>query len=293
VPVEQARILQRRVDAAARRRLLVQRVIRDPGHCGFTSTEWEASLEALIRWVEHAVRPRGNDVLVRRLGDLHRRFELNPRPGTPEADAVPGAPRRVTLRGRLRLDGAAFDARWLGAVVRSRKGLVTPCQLTLSSVRHGRGLITVMADAEASGCGVPGARIALWTFAHDKIIFSRDTWRWPRSRGLRVAASFSSATPNGSVAPRAEFAGEVFRRDGRQLSGGTRIDAYVGRTRCGVTSVRRTGSFSGFSLSVVGPDSVRGCARGSTITFRVNGRPTLDTAVNEAGRSGSLDLTVP
>jgi hypothetical protein len=60
-----------------------------------------------------------------------------------------------------------------------------------------------------------------------------------------------------------------------------------------VTSVRRTGSFSGFSLSVVGPDSIPGCARGATITFRVNGRPSLDTAVNEPGHSGPLDLTVP
>ncbi|MEA2362010.1 MAG: hypothetical protein QOD71_1155 [Thermoleophilaceae bacterium] len=292
VPIEQARILRRRVHAAGRDRLLVQRVIRDPGHCGFTTTEWAASLEALIDWVERGARPKGNDVLVRHLNDLRRRFERSPRPGTPEADAVPGARRRVVLRGKLRLDGSSFDARWLGAVV-LRSGLVTPCQLALSSVRRGRSAITVMADAEASGCGAPGAEIALWTFAHDEIIFSRDTWRWPVGRRLRVDASFSSATPEGSVAPRAEFAGAVFRRDGHELPGGTRIDAYVGSTRCGVTSVRRTGSFSGFSLSVVGPDSIPGCARGATITFRVNGRPSPDTAVNEPGHSGPLDLTVP
>ena len=59
-----------------------------------------------------------------------------------------------------------------------------------------------------------------------------------------------------------------------------------------MASVRRTGSFSGFILEVVGPDSVPGCARGSTITFRVNGRRALDTAVNEPDRSGTLDLTV-
>jgi hypothetical protein len=292
VPIEQARILQRRIDAAGRHRLLVQRVIHDPGHCGFTTTEVAANLEALIRWVERGVRPRGHDVLVRHLTDLRRRFELSPRPGTPEADAVTGARRRVVLRGRLRLDGASFNARWLGAVV-LRNGLVTPCQLALSSVRRGRGAITVMADAEASGCGVPGAQIALWTFAHDKIIFSRGTWRWPRGRRRSVDASFSSATPSGAVAPRTEFAGAVFRPDGRQLPGGTRIEAYVGATRCGVTSVRRTGSFSGFSLNVVGPDSIAGCTRGAMITFRVNGRPALDTAVNELGRGGQLDLTVP
>ena len=95
------------------------------------------------------------------------------------------------------------------------------------------------------------------------------------------------------MAPRAQFNGEVFRPDGRQLPSGTRIDAYIGTTRCGVASVRRTGSFSGYILNVVGPDAVRGCAHGSTITFRVNGRRALDTAVNDPERSGSLDLTVP
>jgi hypothetical protein len=293
VPIQQARILQRRVNAAGRHRLLVQRVFRDPGHCGFTSTEWEASLEALVRWVEHGVRPTGHDVLVRRLRALGRRYELNPRPGTPEADAVPGARRRVVLHGKLKLDGKAFDARWLGAVVLRRSGLVTPCQLTLPPVRRGRYRITVLADAEASGCGVPGARIALWTFAHDEILFSRPVGRWPRHRGRRFDAAFSTARPNASVAPRTQFAGGVFRPDGHELPGGTRVDAYVGTTLCGVTSVRRTGSFSGFTLDIVGPDSIPGCARGATITFRVNGRRAPETAVNEPGRSGKLDLTVP
>jgi fermentation-respiration switch protein FrsA (DUF1100 family) len=293
VPVEQARILQRRVDRARHQRLLVQRVIRDAGHCGFTSTEWEAAFEALVRWVEDGVRPAGNDVRAWRLNHLRPKFELNPRAGTREADRVPGARRRLVLHGKLTLDGAAFDARFLGAVVLRSDGLITPCQLTLSSVRRGRYEITVMADAEAHGCGAPGAEVVLWTFAGGKILYSRDTPRWPDGGRRRVDASFSTSAPDGAVAPRVQFAGEVFTPDGHQLPGGTRIDAYVGSTRCGVTSVRRTGSFSGFSLDVVGPDSVPGCARGGTITFRVDGRRALDTAVNEPGRSGSLDLTVP
>jgi hypothetical protein len=198
----------------------------------------------------------------------------------------------VVLHGKLKLDGEAFDARWLGAVV-LRKGLVTPCQLTLPQVRRGRYRITVMADAEGSGCGVPGARIALWTFAHDRILFSRDLGRWPHRRRGRLDAGFATARPNGSIGPRTEFAGGVFRPDGHELPGGTRVHAYVGNTLCGVTSVRRTGSFSGFSLDVVGPGSIRGCARGATITFRVNGRRALETAVNEPGRASSLDLTLP
>jgi pimeloyl-ACP methyl ester carboxylesterase len=293
VPIEQARILQRRIDAARRHELVVQRVIRDPGHCGFTSTEWEASLEDLVRWVEQGVRPSGNNVLVPHLSDLRRRFELSPRPGTPEGETVPGAERRVTLHGKLTLDGAPFDARWLGAVVRRPDGLIAACQLTLPLVRGGRYEIVVMADAEASGCGAPGAEIALWTFARNRILYSRDVSKWPRTQRVRADLSFSSATPSGAVPPRAQFNGEVFTPDGRQLQGGTRVDAYVGTSLCGVTSVRRTGSYSGFTLDVAGPDSVPGCARGATITFRVDGRPAQETAVNEPERPGLLDLTVP
>jgi hypothetical protein len=78
-----------------------------------------------------------------------------------------------------------------------------------------------------------------------------------------------------------------------QLPGGTRVVASIGGTRCGVTSVRRTGSYSGFSLDIAGPDAVPGCTRGGTITFRVGGRRALDTAVNDPEGSGTLDLTVP
>ena len=47
VPIDQLGILRRRVDAAGRGRLLVSRVFVDPGHCGFTATEWAA---AYGRW---------------------------------------------------------------------------------------------------------------------------------------------------------------------------------------------------------------------------------------------------
>jgi hypothetical protein len=292
VPIEQARILRRKVAAADRQRLLVQRVFRDPGHCGFTSPEWTAGLEALVRWVERGGRPRGHDVLSGRLGDLRPRFELSPRAGTPEGDKVPGARRRVVLSGRLRLNGRRFDARFLGAVVR-KDGLVTPCQLTLPLVRGGRYAITVVASGESAGCGRPGAEIALWTFADGKILFSRRTHDWPRTRRAQLEFSFSRSRPNGVIGARTEFAGQVFRPNGRQLPGGTRIDAYVGSTRCGVASVRPTGSYAGFSLNVVGPDAIPGCTRGGTITFRVNGRRALDTATNEPGTAGQLDLTIP
>ena len=267
VPYEQARILQREVDAAGRGRMLVQRVFDDPGHCGFNSAEWAANLEALVAWVERGRRPAGHDVLRTAPVDLEPRFELAPRVGSDEADDVPGARRRVLLRGKLKLDGLPLDSRFLGAVVRGPDGLMTPCQLDIPQVIEGRYEITVMADAEAAGCGVPGSRVELWTFAGDGIIWSLGT------------------APSG-------LAGEVFRRDGRRVPPGTRVEAFVGTTRCAVTSTRRTGSFSGFSMDVVGPDVVPGCTRGGTLTFRVNGRRVAETAVNEPGRRPLLSLRV-
>jgi hypothetical protein len=290
VPVEQARILQRNVEAAGTDDLLVQRILRDPGHCGFTTTELEASLDALVAWVERGVVPKGNDVLVRDLRRLRPRFELLPREGTREADAVPGARERVIVRGVANLNGASFDSRFLGAVVRTG-GLVTPCQLALSSVNNGRYEITVLADAESSGCGAAGSDVALWAFADGKIIFSRDVVPWPRNRRATFDATFSTASPGGAVPSRMEFSGEVVDRDGRQVTPGTKIEAYIGGTRCGVASTRRTGSFSGYILSVVGPDAIPGCARGATIRFRIDGRPALATAVNEPGSGATLDLT--
>lgn len=292
VPIEQARILQRRVDAAGRSNLLVQRVVPDASHCGFTTPEAEAGLEALVRWVEHGDKPKGTDVMVHDLRRLDRTFELTPRPGSQAADAVPGARDRVVVRGKAMLDGVPFDARYLGAVVR-RNGLVTPCNYTLPPVDNGRYEITVLAAAEAHGCGGPGAEILLWTYANGKKMYSADTLAWPRNdRAARFEASFSSSAPGGAATPTMEFSGEVSRRDGHNYPPGTRVEAYVGRTRCGVASVRRTGNYAGYILSTVGSDSIPGCEGGATLTFRIDGRRAPDTAVNELGGGRSLDLTV-
>jgi hypothetical protein len=135
--------------------------------------------------------------------------------------------------------------------------------------------------------------VALWTFANGRILFGRDTRRWPEAGVARFDTTFSTRRPEGTMPPRTEFAGQVFRANGRQLRGGARVAAYVGRTRCGVAGVRRTGSFTGFSLYVVGPEAIPGCTRGGTLTFRVDGRLALDTSINDPSESGRLDLTVP
>ena len=216
---------------------------------------------------------------------------MQPRPGTPEAEAVPGAADRAVVRGNLTLDGAPFDARTLGAVV-VWNGLATPCQYTLSRVANGRYEITVMANAEADGCGTKDAHVVLWTFAQEKILYSAETVRWPGDgRTATFDGSFSTAAPDGAAPTIVGFAGEVFDRRVREMRGGTRIEAFVGDTRCAVTSVRRVGNFAGFSMDVVGPESIPGCERGGALTFRINGRPAAETAVNESGRD-SLDLTL-
>jgi pimeloyl-ACP methyl ester carboxylesterase len=296
VPIVQAQILQRRVDAAGKSDLLVQRVMRDPGHCGFNNGEWEANLEALVAWVEDGNKPAGDNVLVDDLRTLTGKFELTPRQGSDEADAVPGAAGRAVFRGSLTLDGAPFDSNFLGAVV-LRNGLVTPCQFTLPPVDNGRYEITVLADAEANGCGAPGAEVLLWTFAQDQILFSMEPVAWPGNGGTATLdATFSASTPDGARLPVAEFFGDVSNRDGERVALGTRVEAYIGDVLCGVASTRYTGSFSGYILDVVGPDSVAGCQRGAIVTFRIDGQPAVETSVNDLNRQNArdaFDLTLP
>lgn len=296
VPIHQAQILQRRVDAAGKSDLLVQRIMRDQGHCGFNYAEWEANLEALVAWVERGEKPEGENVLVDDLRTLAGTFELAPRLGSPEADTVPGARDRAVVRGSLTLNGAPFDAEFLGAIVR-KGGLVTPCQYTLPPVENGLYEITVHADTEQSGCGAPGAEIVLWTFAQDQRLYSRESIAWPGNRGTtNFDASFSTSAPRGAAPLMSQFFGDLLNRDGERLPPGTRVEAYVGDVRCGVASTHYTGSFTGYILAVVGPDSVAGCERGAVLTFRIDGQPALETSVNDPDREGRqqpFGLTLP
>jgi pimeloyl-ACP methyl ester carboxylesterase len=286
VPIEQARILRRRVADAGRSDLLVQRVVRDPGHCGFRVNEQEAAFEALVKWVEHDARPKGTNLGVRDLRKLDRTFELAAREGTT------GSSDRVRLRGRLSLDGEPLVTEFVGAVV-LRDGLVSPCQANIPAVANGRYEILIHAETEVRGCGTKGARVVLWTYVGETRIYSDDSVRWPGDgRTAAFRTSFSTSSPSDLVPETVGFNGEALTRDGRRLPGGTKVEAYVGDTLCGVGSVRAGGSFYGYILDVVSDDSVRGCTRGATITFRLDGQPALETAVNDPDRSAPLDLTL-
>ena len=63
VPFSSMQIFQRLADVAGNGDLLVQRAIRDPGHCGFSSREMTAALEDLFNWVENGVKAEGEDIL--------------------------------------------------------------------------------------------------------------------------------------------------------------------------------------------------------------------------------------
>jgi pimeloyl-ACP methyl ester carboxylesterase len=51
-----------RVEANDASDLLVQRAIRDFGHCAFSDEEWEQGFADLVEWVETGTRPAGDDI---------------------------------------------------------------------------------------------------------------------------------------------------------------------------------------------------------------------------------------
>ena len=63
VPFSMEQLYARRAAEQGRSDLLVQRAIRDHGHCGFAVQEEERAFADLVTWVESGVKPAGDDVL--------------------------------------------------------------------------------------------------------------------------------------------------------------------------------------------------------------------------------------
>ena len=208
--------------------------------------------------------------------------------------ATPAHVARVVVRGDATLDGAPVNSKWVGAVVLDH-GLVTPCQVTLPPVRNGKYSVGLYSASQSAGCGAPGARVALWIF-HKRILYSTNTVGWPAANGpVSLDATYSAAKPRGATPAVAQFQGHAFGPGGRSLPAGTRVEAYVGSTRCGIASVRSTQNFLGYVLSVVGPDATPGCTVGAPIAFRLDGkRATPSEAVRNAppGLDRTLNLKV-
>jgi len=66
VPVHLEQILNRAVTAAGKSDLLVQRIYRIAGHCGFSVPEQERAFDDLVNWVRNGAKPKGDNVF----GDL-------------------------------------------------------------------------------------------------------------------------------------------------------------------------------------------------------------------------------
>jgi hypothetical protein len=103
----------------------------------------------------------------------------------------------------------------------------------------------------------------------------------------------SLSAPRGAAPATTGRFGEAYHADGQRVPTGARVEAYIGDTVCGVASIRSSGSFVGYSMNIVGPDSIAGCVSGATVTFRVDGAPANETTVNSPDREEQVDLTLP
>jgi hypothetical protein len=219
---------------------------------------------------------------------LRNTFERLPRDGTPEALAVPGAEDTAVVRVRILVDGAPAESRFMGAYV-TRDGLSSPCGL--SSERGRIHMVSVAAHRTIDGCGAAGTKVLFWIAGDSGRLFAIEELPWPGG-GTTVdyTARFSTADPNGVSTPTTGFVGEVIGPDGNYARPGTRVEARIGDTLCGVSSTRRTGSFSGYILTVVGPEAIAGCREGAPITFHALGATTPQTEPNALGDQTPLDL---
>jgi hypothetical protein len=139
--------------------------------------------------------------------------------------------------------------------------------------------------------GAPGAEVLLWAFVDGRQLFTQQAAPWPGD-GATAAfdGTFSTAAPEGITSPTSDFVGEVHRLDGARIPRGARVEAFVGRTRCGIASTRHVGNYGGFILSIVGPGSVPGCDFGARVTFRVDGERSRTAGTNTPGAGRTLDL---
>ncbi|MEP7216511.1 MAG: hypothetical protein ABI782_09675 [Anaerolineaceae bacterium] len=82
VPISQEQSYRKKVDAAGKGDLLVQRAIRSGGHCKFSAEEFTAAFTDLVAWVKDGKKPKGDDLLGD-LSDIGKQFTNPIRPGDP------------------------------------------------------------------------------------------------------------------------------------------------------------------------------------------------------------------
>jgi acetyl esterase/lipase len=74
VPLSLEQLYRRRTIAAGTANLLVQRVVRAGSHCGYDGVTREQAFDDLVGWIEHGVRPQGDDVLATDLSRIGLRW---------------------------------------------------------------------------------------------------------------------------------------------------------------------------------------------------------------------------
>jgi dienelactone hydrolase len=88
VPIHLEQALKRAVDAAGTSNLLVQRIYRIAGHCGFNAAEQARSFDDLVNWVRNGVKPAG-DQIMGDLSDAGRQFTSPLRENDPGTIRIP------------------------------------------------------------------------------------------------------------------------------------------------------------------------------------------------------------
>ena len=82
VPINQEQSYRKKVEAAGKGDLLVQRAIRSGGHCKFSADELTTAFSDLVAWVKDNKKPKGDDLLGD-LSDIGKQFTVPIRPGDP------------------------------------------------------------------------------------------------------------------------------------------------------------------------------------------------------------------
>ena len=282
VPVDQEQILRRQVDAAGSDNLLVQRLVQAAPHCGFTQGEWERSFADLVGWVERGQKPLGDDVLATDLSAAGSTFTLAPRYGSSASNALPGAEQRVTVQGSLTLDGKPMTDGIVWAEVR-RDGLRQICSINGDGMRNGTYVRVIAAATEMEGCGGPGSTLAIVALVGGKM-YSTAAEPWP-APGATLTIDGAFVAGDGVTPDVTPLAGAALDAAGNALAPGTRIEAYIGDSLCGQTTIPRgIMQFSNpdaFGLLVAGPDTDPGCAAGGAVAFRINGAPVAASTSND------------
>jgi len=91
VPITIEQTYRRAVEKAGSGDLLVQRLMRNAGHCTFSVPEQSQAVDDLVRWVELGFKPEGDDLFAD-LTDSGKKFTNPIRPGDPGHALDPAGP---------------------------------------------------------------------------------------------------------------------------------------------------------------------------------------------------------